>query len=128
MKARQVFEGSCACKTCRTGSGGCRDFPDGKIPVGTISEHPEAWKLVRMGIAEPADEECEKAAGMTKLKMQEAQYAQKRTSLGIHPVDFPAYDAGEIIGYYPDGTAIPGPNATHSEGGLILDGDDEWED
>lgn len=28
-------------------------------PVGAEYEHPEAWRLVRMGVAEPADTECE---------------------------------------------------------------------
>ena len=130
MKAKQIAEGSCACKACRNGSHGCRDYPDGRIPVGTIIERPDAWKLVQMGLAVPADEECSKAAAMTDRQMQEAQYAQKRASLGIHPDDFEAYDAGDMIGYDRNGNAIPGPNATLSEGGLILDGgfDDEWEE
>ncbi len=35
----------------------------GPIPVGTVLEYPKAYRLVRSGHAEPADEECEKAAG-----------------------------------------------------------------
>jgi len=122
MKARMIVEAKCMCKTCRTGSGGCREFPDRKIPVGTVKDGPDVWKLVRMGMAEPADDECEKAANMTPLKMARAQHAQRRTAAGIVPEDYEIYDAGEISGYYPDGSNKPGPHAIYSEGGLILDG------
>ena len=33
-------------------------------PAGSIVEHPKAYMLVRMGIAEPADQECEEMAGV----------------------------------------------------------------
>ena len=82
---------------------------------------PDAYLLVRAGAAEPADEECERAANMTPLQFEQAKRAQKRASLGIHPDDFDAFDAGEMEGYYPDGSFRPGPNATFSEGGLIFD-------
>ena len=78
-----------------------------------------------MGVAVPADEECEKMANMTELKMKQAQHAQQRTSAGIHPEDFEAYDSGEMIGYYPNGSFRPGPNATISEGGILLDDYDD---
>ena len=120
MKCRTVAIIGCACDTCRTGSGGCRTFPDGKKPVGTVIEHPDAYKLVQLGVAVPEDEECIRRANMTELQMAQAQQGQRRVSLGIHPEDYEAFDAGEIAGYYPDGTAIPGPNAEQSEEGVIL--------
>ena len=122
MKIRLLLPLDCACKTCRTGSGGCRDFPDGIQPVGTIFDLPDSYLLVQLGAAEPLDDECRAAAGMTEGELKRAQYAQLRTSRGIQPDDFEAYDSGEMIGYFPDGTPIPGPHATHSEGGVILDG------
>lgn len=111
MKAKTVIELGCGCEACCAGSQGCVEYPDGKIPIGTIREHPDAWILVRLGAAVAADEECEKAAGMTDDQMQRAQHAQRRASRGIHPDDFAAFDSGEMAGYNPDGSWIPGPNA-----------------
>ena len=126
MKARTVTVLDCACPDCRKGSGGCRKYPDGKKPIGTILDGPNSWKLVRMGVAEPADDECKLAANMTPEQMKRAQHAQKKVSRGIHPNDYEAYDAGLMDGYYLDGTDRPGPNTTESEGGIILH-DDEWD-
>lgn len=125
MKVKLLLPLGCACKTCRGGSGGCRDFPDGIQPAGTMFDLPDSYKLVKLGAAEPLDDEARAACGMTDRQLKEAQHAQRRTAAGIHPDDFPAFDAGEISGYYPGGKPIPGPNATHSEGGLVLDG---WND
>lgn len=113
----------CACEDCRHGSQGCAKYPDGKIPAGVIHSHPEAWKLVRGGVAIPADEECEKAANMTERQMLQAQRAARRSH--IHPDDYEAFEAGEMIGYYDDGSFKPGPNAAVSEGGIILN--DGWD-
>ena len=121
MKAKTVMELGCACNECGHGSQGCHEFPDGKKPVGTIIDHPAAYRLVRLGVAVPYDEECERAAGMNDGQVKAAQYAAKRTALGIRPDDFEAYDSGEIAGYYGDGSNIPGPNAPVSDGGIILD-------
>lgn len=123
MKATTIVKLSCACEACRHGSGGCRTYPDGKIPAETTIERHDIWRLVQMGVAVPADEECAKAAGMSDHQMKAAQYAHRRTAKGIHPDDFEAYGTGQMDGYYPDGSPIPGPNATHSTGGLILDDD-----
>ena len=120
MKAQTVLVLNCACDTCCTGSGGCATYPDGKIPVGTVIEHPDAYKLVRLGCAVPADNECYFRANMTQRQMAVAQHAQRRTAAGIHPEDFEAYDRGEMVGYFPDGSWVPGENADESEGGLIL--------
>jgi hypothetical protein len=34
-------------------------------PAGTEIENPDAWRLVRMGVAVPADEECAQVANVT---------------------------------------------------------------
>lgn len=78
-----------------------------------------------MGVAVPADEECEKAANMTDQQMKVVQHAQNRVRKGIHPDDYADYDAGLMDGYYPDGSNKPGPNVTESEGGILLDDYDE---
>ena len=77
---------------------------------GAILQRPDCYMLVRMGVAEPADEECEQWAGMTGQQRQQAQHAARRLSAGIHPEDFGLFDAGIILGYNPDGTYKPGPN------------------
>ena len=121
MRATTVTILGCACDACGHGSQGCADFPDGKKPVGTVIDHPDAYRLVRMGVAVPEDEECAQAAGMNDEQIKAAIYAGKRTALGIAPEDFPAYDQGEMVGYNKDGSFVPGPNATVSDGGIILD-------
>lgn len=83
---------------------------EGDLPLGMIYEHPDVYLLVQLGVAEPADDECSKAAGMTQEMMMRAQHAQERTSRGIVPDDFELYDQGKILGYNPDGSYIRGPN------------------
>jgi hypothetical protein len=87
------------------------EHPEGLYPAGTVITHPDAWKLIGLGVAIPGDEECRIRAGMTEQQMSAAQYAARRLAAGIHPEDFGRYDAGEILGYNPDGSYIPGPNA-----------------
>jgi hypothetical protein len=89
---------------------------------GAILERPDSYILVRMGVAEPADEECRIAASMNAAQRAEAQHAARRLSAGIHPEDFHLYDAEVILGYNPDGTYKPGPNYDQ------LPTDDEDED
>jgi hypothetical protein len=91
------------------------------FPAGTIIEHPQAYRLVKMGVAKPADGECVVAAGMTTEQQQAAQVTQELVSKGIHPEDYQAYLDGIMIGYDEDGKYIPGPNYTEDE----PDGDDE---
>ena len=67
--------------------------------------------LVEMGVAVPADEECAIKAGMSHEAIRAAQNAYERLAHGIAPEDFAKFDAGEIAGYNPDGSYIPGPNA-----------------
>lgn len=57
---------------------------------GTIIDHPDAWKLVRLGVAEPADVECRKKAGMTPAKTEAAIAFQRKAKQGIQD----AIDAG----------------------------------
>ena len=89
-------------------------FPNGIMLSGTVIDNPHppfpAFWLVRMGVAVPADEECEQAHGMTPEQMVEAQRVYPRTEAGIQPEDFHLWDAGVIAGYMPDGTYKPGPN------------------
>jgi hypothetical protein len=128
MRAKTTTVLNCACDACGHGSHGCIEFPDGKIPVGTINDRPDSYKWVKMGVAVPDDEECELAAGMDEQAIQAAQHAAKRTALGIAPEDFEAYDRGEMTGYYRNGTPIPGPDADVSDGGIILNDNYEDED
>lgn len=82
------------------------------LPVGAIVERPDAWQLVRIGVADPADAECVEAAGMTQEQIKAAQQAQRRAAAGIHPKDFADFDAGLFIGYDPRGNRIPPPKPT----------------
>ena len=89
--------------------------------LGAILERPDSYMLVRMGVAEPADEECRIAASMNAAQRAEAQHAARRLSAGIQPEDFHLYDAEVILGYNPDGSYKPGPNYDQ----LPQDTDDE---
>ena len=55
------------------------------IPLaeGEIWEHPEAYKLVELGMATPADDECKDAANMSDEKIQEALSAYRKLSRGM---------------------------------------------
>lgn len=81
-----------------------------EAPAGTIISGPESYMLVRMGMAKPADDECRIRCGMTDTQIAAAALAQEKVSKGIHPDDYDRYDSGEILGYNPDGSYIPGPN------------------
>ena len=106
--------------------------PTGIKPAGTVLEDPRAFRLVQMGVAEPADEECAMRANRTPEQMAAAAHAYTRTAAGIHPEDFVKYDAGEIVGYNSDGSYIPGPNAPGEiltdEECELADDDGEWEE
>lgn len=78
---------------------------------GAVIEHPDAYKLVRQGVAESADAECELKTARSPEQLAAAQYAYERQSRGILPEDFGRYDRGEILRMRPDGTYEPGPNA-----------------
>ena len=93
-------------------------------PAGTVLEDPRAYRLVQMGVAEPADEECTLRACMTKAEMKTAQRQQEMVAKGIAPEDYQRYLDGEILGYDAEGNDIPGPNAIEDvdddDTGLIL--------
>lgn len=92
------------------------DYVPGKwLEVGALVENPDAYMLVRLGVAVPFDDECKLAANMTNGQMDAAQAAHRRVSLGIHPDDYAAFDAGQMLGYDEDGSWIPGPNAIEED-------------
>lgn len=84
------------------------------LPAGSTIDDPNCFYLVLMHVAEAADDECRQATIQTPEQRAAAERAQKRLSLGIHPDDAAAFDAGEFIGYDANGFKIPGPNAPKS--------------
>lgn len=103
----------------------CKEFPKGKKPADTIIDHPDAWKLVQMGDAYPADEACRKRAGLSDEEIDRRIKAKLKIALGIAPDDYGRFDAGEILGYNPDGTDIPGPNYIEPVESDLFDGEEE---
>lgn len=83
--------------------------------LGAIIDHPDAWKLVSLGCAEAADEECAAMVNRTPAEQAAAAAAYARASAGILPKDFAAFNAGYMTGYAPDGKWIPGPNYAEYE-------------
>lgn len=81
------------------------------LRAGGIIEHPDAYKLVRMGLAEAADAGCEAAVQRTPEQLAIARRNYPATAAGITPDDRQRFFAGELLGYRPDGSEIPGPNA-----------------
>lgn len=73
-----------------------------RLPAGTVIDHPDAWRLVEMGSADPADAECLAkcvSLGLSGERLAKAKAAYERSDRGIHPEDFEAYAAGWMIGY-----------------------------
>ncbi|TXH56422.1 MAG: hypothetical protein E6Q97_06480 [Desulfurellales bacterium] len=62
------------------------------VPAGFVIDHPECWKLVKIGTAKPADEECKEAAGMTPEQMVRRYQRQKLLEAGKLTGD-PKFDA-----------------------------------
>jgi len=92
---------------------GCRRsaaYPDGIMPAGSLIEHPDAWRLVNRGVAEPADEQCRRKITRSPEQIRQAQLAYPKVAAGIHPDDYALYDRGVMVGYDADGEFIPGPN------------------
>ena len=85
------------------------------LPAGHLIDHPDAWRLVQMGVAEPADPACVQRAGMTPERTAAALKAFERVAKGIAPEDYDAFDSGEMTGYHADGSWIAGPNAPEPE-------------
>jgi len=94
---------------------------------GAVINHPKSFRLVQQGICEPADAECEHRANMNPDRMKAAGHAYERLKRGIQPQDFERYDRGELLGYNPDGSDIPGPNAVTFDDVESEDDDDEEE-
>lgn len=92
---------------------------------GAVVRHPLAYKLVRQGVAEPADEECAKAADRTPEQIAAARHAYERQSRGIAPQDFDRYEKGFISRLRPDGSYEPGPNAHLEDADDDEDSEDE---
>lgn len=90
--------------------------------VGAVIEHEEAYKLVRLGVAVPADEECAARAKMSQERIEKALHAADRVAAGIHPEDYELFDSGRILGYNPDGSYITGPNAPEAQSGDYTEG------
>jgi hypothetical protein len=99
-----------------------RQGPGGKIvaewywPAGLIVDGDKALSLVRYGLAEPIDQECAEACGMSADAVRVAIENQKMAQAGVHSKeDQELYRAGVIRGFQPDGKGglkpIDGPNA-----------------
>lgn len=67
------------------------------LPAGTVIDDPAAWRLVRLGVAVPFDDECQAKANLTPEQLAGAQAAYE--AVGIHPEDRDAYRAGWMTGY-----------------------------
>jgi hypothetical protein len=75
-----------------------------KKPAGTVVDHPEAWRLVRMGVAEPVDDECREAANVSeeRLKVLAAKYERLNKGMGTGD---PRYDAAATVSEDESGVA-----------------------
>jgi hypothetical protein len=105
----------------------------GEPPVkkaGTIIVHPHAWALVRLGVAIPADKECEEKANMSREQIDAAGKIYAKA--GIAHEDHDAFDQGLMTGYKPDGTRgdtwIPGPKWSEGAEQAYYDSRKEQED
>jgi hypothetical protein len=75
------------------------------IPKGTVVEGEEALLRVSTGQAEPVDEECSKACGMTPAQLVVAQRNYMSAMAGIRgKKDHELFMAGVIDGYEPGST------------------------
>jgi len=94
-------------------------------PAGTEEEHPNAWKRVRMGDSEPADDECRLRAAMSTKDMENAQRHNGALQKGIESKDYQRFFDGEILGYDENGDDIPGPNWIQRDEDDDSDDDDD---
>lgn len=79
-------------------------------PVGAIIDDPDCWRIVLMGQADAADDECAAKTGQTPEQRAATLQAAARLAAGILPEDFAKFDAGEILGYDGAGNYVKGPN------------------
>lgn len=84
-------------------------------PKGTIITAPDAFRLVQIGIAVPADDECRERCGMTEHDIAARVLRYESTHKGIWPEDRQRFEDGELAGYAKDEKGnivdVPGPNA-----------------
>lgn len=98
------------------------------LPVGTLIDDPNCHFIVKMGQAEPADEECALECACTKEELAARLLAAEMLNVGIMPDDRPLYIAGYIRGYNGDGSYKPGPKwAEYQKLQAAADEDDEDE-
>ncbi len=90
---------------------------------GALIDDSRCFRLVQMGVAIPADDECREAAGMTPEQIRKAKHGYSRLIAGIRPEDYTLFDRGVIKGYNPDGSYILGPNGHELE--VIEEEDDD---
>lgn len=136
MKAKLIRDMPKLVRKTRNGKTVLLRVPAGH-KLGEVIEEPNVYLLVRQGVAEPADEECRKAANMTPAAFAAAKKAYEKTSKGIHPEDYDAFERGLMRGYKPDGKKddswIPGPSwapgcEAHYYDSMIDDEDDDEDD
>ncbi len=95
--------------------------------VGAIVSHPHAYRLVQMGVAVPADDECIRRANMTPHQMAEAQFAQEALSKFIEVKHKELYRHGLIAGYdYNRNLFVLGENASSASDHKNLFTADDW--
>lgn len=83
------------------------------VEPGYIHEHKDAFRLVQIGMAIPADDECRDKCGLTDDEIWDIQRRYNATFARIHPSDQKLFDDGVISGYTSNGTGdyVPGPNS-----------------
>lgn len=87
--------------------------PVAYFPKGTIYTGPEALFRCKTGQAEPADDECAEALGLSPEKQKALQTEYLMDSMGIRDDDRELFRAGVIEGYVKDGDKVEykrGPN------------------
>lgn len=90
-----------------------RRVPTPHLPVGTVIEGDKALQLVMCGQANPIDQECSDAAGMTPEQLVAAQRAYAAAVAGISGAkDLEMFMFGAIEGYGP-GTTDKNPVYIH---------------
>ena len=72
-------------------------YEEENLPAGTVIDHPDAHQLVKLGVADPADDECLEACKGVDIEL--AKKNAERLRRGIHPEDFDIYEAGIMDGY-----------------------------
>lgn len=101
------------------------------IPKGTVVEGEEALRVVETGQAEPVDEECAKACGMTAGQLKRCQRNYLSAMAGIRGKgDHELFMAGVIDGYEPGTTDEkpiykPGPKWDVYQAALAKKAEDE---